>query len=310
MMKNLTNLELLIQQYCRDAGFPSYGFTSPVLDDKYRKHLETWLSSGNQADMNWMKKNVCERTDLTIRFPWVKSVLVVAENYFSDYPNRHDEAVIARYSRGEDYHRILEQKLKKLLTKLKMADSSIIGKTYVDTSAVLEKAFAVSAGLGWQGKNATIIIENVGSFCFLGVLLLNREFPVGAETPNRCGSCEKCLKSCPGNAISEPGFVDARKCNAYLTIEKKGNFSNEEKSGLQKCLYGCDICQSACPWNHLWAKQATEIRYFNHSEMLDRSLFDWEKLTVADFQDFFKDSPIHRLKYDRFRRNITALRNL
>jgi len=308
-MKKAINLEELIRQFCQAVGFSANGFASPVLDVKYQQHLETWLSNGNHADMNWMKKNVRERTDLTIRFPWVKSVLVVAENYFSDYPNRHDKAVIARYSRGEDYHRILEQKLQKLLTTLKTVDSSIIGKTYVDTSAVMEKAFAVSAGLGWQGKNATVIIENVGSFCFLGVLLLNREFPVGAETPNRCGSCEKCLKSCPGNAITEPGFIDTCKCNAYLTIENKGAFSSEEKSSLNGCLYGCDICQCACPWNHLWARQATETRYFNHSEMLDRSLSDWEKLTVAEFQDLFQNSPIRRVKFERFRRNIAALRS-
>jgi len=311
MKKNVTNLAENIRQLCREAGFSAYGFAPPVLDEKYHVHLASWLSEGNHAGMSWMDPDVSgrERTDLTIRFPWVKSVLVVAENYFSDFRNSHEDAIISRYARGEDYHRILERKLRQLLLTLKVADSSIDGKIYVDTGAVLEKAFAVTAGLGWQGKNTSIIVENAGSFCFLGVMLLNRDLPVGDVKPDLCGSCEKCLKACPVGAISAPGILDARKCISYLTIEKKGVFSDEEKNHLHNCLYGCDICQNVCPWNCLWAKTATETRYFNRLELLDRSLSEWEKLTDAEFLDLFQKSPIRRLKYERFRRNVAALRN-
>ena len=306
----MKNLEDFIRQFCRDAGFSAYGFAPPVLDEKYRIRFASWISGGKHADMVWMDPDVSgrERTDLTIRYPWVKSVLVVVENYFSDYPNRYEDATISKYARGEDYHRILKQKLRQLLSVLKSVEPSIVGKIFVDTGAVLEKAFAVSAGLGWLGKNTTLIVENVGSFCFLGVLLLNREFPFGEVKPSRCGSCDKCLKSCPASAISEPGVLDARKCISYLTVENKGAFSDTEKKHLHGSLYGCDVCQNVCPWNILWAKPSAEARYFNRSEALDRPLSQWEEMTEAEFQDIFKKSPIKRLKYERFRRNVVALR--
>lgn len=297
----------IINRFCLENGFASFGFAPPNLPDSYYHRLKHWIEEGNHADMKWLERNIRERTDLTIRFPWVKTVLVVAENYFSNRRFMSQDAKIARYAWGEDYHLLLEKKLKRLISELKAVDCTIEGKVYVDTGPVLEKAFANEAGLGWQGKNTCLIVRNVGSFCFLGVLLLNKEFLLGTPISDRCGSCDRCVKACPTGALSGTGYLDARKCISYLTIEKKGNFTTAEKEKLNNWLYGCDRCQEVCPWNEKWLYSSVDSHYFDRIEKLDRNLLYWEELDEKQFYELFCDSAIRRLTFGRFKRNLNAL---
>jgi len=290
-----------------NQGFVAAGISSPILDEKSRASLENWLKLGYHAEMQWMTKNVEIRTNVIKRYPWVRSILVVADNYYLDHRRKREALKISRYAWGTDYHKIVERKLKDVLKTLKSSDFHLEGKIYVDTGPVLEKAFAVRAGLGWQGKNTNIIIEDFGSFCFLGVLLLNKKFEYNSPVKNRCADCTSCISNCPTGAIINPYVLDSRRCISYLTIEKKGNFSTNELNWLSNWLYGCDICQEVCPWNKKWAKNTKDSRYYDRLKILERSQREWMELTEYKFQEIFNQSAIKRLKFDRLRRNLLAI---
>ncbi|MCD6441648.1 MAG: tRNA epoxyqueuosine(34) reductase QueG [Candidatus Marinimicrobia bacterium] len=298
-----------IQDFARHEGFVAAGISQPLAANIYSNRLSEWIESGYHADMSWMERNPGMRSDLQAHFAWAKSVLVVADSYYSGTSFSIKSPCFSKYALGIDYHKIVAEKLQNILNSLIKIDRKIVGKIYVDTGPILEKAFAEQAGLGWIGKNSIFIVNNIGSFCFLGILILNVALEPSRAVKNRCGNCTKCLDACPTGAIIEPGLVDSRKCISYLTIEKKGAFSDREVKWLNNWLYGCDICQEVCPWNKKWSSKTGEIRYIDRISNLDRSLDDWLKLTAEEFNCLFKNSSLKRLKYERFRRNLMALNN-
>jgi epoxyqueuosine reductase len=237
---------------------------------------------------------------------------MVADNYNFNHNRKPGTLKIARYAWGDDYHKVLEKKMKNILQKMMIIDKNVTGKIYVDTGPVMEKAFAVQSGLGWQGKNSTVIIPEVGSYCFLGTLIINKNIEYNQEKlADRCGDCNRCIQACPTGALEEPYVLNASKCISYFSIEKKGIFSEQESQWLQNWLYGCDICQSVCPWNKKWAKNTPEISYYNRIHLLERSPKEWLDLTEEEFGKLFQKNVIKRLKFDRFRRNLAAaLKNL
>lgn len=290
-----------------DQGFVAAGISSPVLVTKSNVYLKNWLRSGYHAEMQWMTKNEEIRTNVLKSYPWVKSILVVADNYYLNHRREEGALKISRYAWGSDYHKIIKIKLKEVLNKLKSSDSKVEGKIYVDTGPILEKAFAVQAGLGWQGKNTNVVIKDFGSFCFLGVLLLNAPFEFNSPVKNRCGDCTSCIGDCPSGALVNPYVLDSRRCISYLTIEKKGEFSADELNWLNNWLYGCDICQEVCPWNHKWAKNTGDTRYYDRLKQIEQSPKEWMELTEHRFRELFKRSAVKRLKFDRLRRNLLAI---
>ncbi len=290
-----------------DQGFVAAGISRPILAEKSYMYLESWLNLGYNADMHWMARNAEVRTNLIRKYPWVRSILVVADNYYLDHRRGKNTLKISRYVWGTDYHKIVGKKLKDVLKTLKSSDLQIEGKIYVDTGPILEKAFAVQAGLGWQGKNTNVIVEDYGSFCFLGILLLNKPFEYNSPVKNRCGDCTSCISNCPTGAIINPYILDSRRCISYLTIEKRGDFSAKELNWLNNWLYGCDICQEVCPWNNKWAKETKDSRYYDRLKILERSQREWMELTEYQFQEIFNKSAIKRLKFGRLRRNLLAV---
>lgn len=288
-------------------GFAAYGFSDPVLKSAHIMHFKKWINAGYQADMQWMERNIEQRLDIRERFPWVKSVLTVADNYFNHIDVPLHNPRISRYALGSDYHEIVKKKLLNILSALEEIETGIIGKVYVDTGPVLERAFAAQAGLGWIGKNSSLIVNNIGSYCFLGELILNVQAKQSNETENLCGNCTKCIEACPTGAIIEPGLIDSRKCISYLTIEKKGYFTSREEQLLNNWLFGCDICQECCPWNQKWVKKTDEARYIDRLSIIERSLNEWLEITEEEFKSLFTNSPVKRLRFDRFRRNLLAL---
>jgi len=296
-----------IQDFVRREGFVAAGISKPIVADIYTNRLGEWLESGYHADMSWMERSPGIRSDLQAHFPWARSVLVVADSYYSETHFSEKSLCFSKYAFGVDYHKIVTEKLQNILNSLIKVDRNMMGKIYVDTGPILEKAFAEQAGLGWIGKNSNFIVNNVGSFCFLGILILNIALESSPVVKNRCGNCTKCLDACPTGAIIKPGAVDSRKCISYLTIEKKGAFSDREAKLLNNWLYGCDICQEVCPWNKKWSSKTREIRYLDRISRLDRSRDEWLKLTAEEFDCLFNNSSLKRLKYERFRRNLMAL---
>jgi len=289
------------------CGFVEAGVSEPGLNKESQEKFRELIDKKNYAEMAWLARNVESRLDIKSRLPWVKSVLVAADSYYCERNRPVNYPKISRYAWGEDYHEVVKSKLKLAVEQLRKFDPAVKAKINVDTGPLLEKVYAVQAGLGWMGKNTTVIIDGYGSFCFLGIILLNIRLEPGLPIQNRCGDCDLCQKACPANSLEKAYVLDAMKCNAYVTIENKKAISEEERGNLNNWLYGCDACQDVCPWNQKWAKTSEEQKYYNKVSQLERSKEEWERLSTPDFQDLARKSVFERLKYERFRRNLSAL---
>ena len=270
--------------------------------------LEKWLQTKQHGTMQWMESNLEKRMDVKKLFPDAKSVVVIAVNYYS--PEKHDDdpekAKISRYAWGKDYHKILKKKLKQLLLEIKKLDSKIDGRICVDTAPMQDKLWAVEAGIGWQGKNTNILTREMGSWIFLGELILNSELVYDSPVEDYCGSCTACIEACPTDAL-KPYVLDARKCISYLTIEFWDQpIPNEFKKKLENWVFGCDICQDVCPWNKF--SKLTQYEEFKpHPENVNPSLSELNQLDEETFNKRFKSSPLKRAKFVNFKRNVKTL---
>jgi epoxyqueuosine reductase len=267
--------------------------------------LDLWLQEKKHGDMSWMERTKEKRKNPELVLPGVRTLFVVGLNYFiPDPPGSQEVPRISRYAWGEDYHRIMKNKLSDLtrflLTQLPGSEAIF----YSDTGPVMEKAWAEKAGLGWIGKNTNLIMPDHGSYLFLGVILLNREWE-SYDTPGTdlCGSCTLCLQACPTEALT-PYAIDSTKCISYLTIEKKGAFTAEEGEAIGPWAYGCDDCQEICPWNAS-PKVASEPGF----SRIDPSIWRLSPFTLTEnsFSRLFKESAIKRLKYAGLKRNLLAV---
>ena len=264
-----------------------------VAADLRAEYFRKWIAEGQHAGMKWMDnyKRIIPRAVM----PEVRSVVVVGMNYYQTPPER--EGKISLYAQGEDYHKVLLEKLKRLCAVMEAWGG--LQKPYVDTGPVLEKRFGVAAGLGWQGKNTVLISPEYGTWLFLGVILTTLELPSDKPMPDRCGSCTRCMSACPTGAITAPHQLDARKCFEYWTVEHKGEFPEEFHAAIGDRLFGCDDCLSVCPWNK-FAKESHEMRlkakaYPSATEILT--------MDEAGFEKTFAGTPIERLGLERLKRN-------
>ena len=255
--------------------------------------------------MGYMERNVDKRIDPTLIVPNAKSVVSVLLNYFPENPSVSSvPPKISRYALSLDYHLVIKNLLYKMLEEIKQIANGANGRAFVDSAPVLERVWAAKAGLGWIGKNSMLINPNLGSYVFIGELIVNIEIePSTSQVPNRCGSCTKCIDSCPTGAIVLPGVVDARKCISYLTIEKKSNLSDEEKKTLNGWCFGCDICQEVCPWNSK-AKSSSLPDIKPKSEIILLDCKSLSTLTQSQFEQLFGDTPVSRAGFQRFAENV------
>jgi epoxyqueuosine reductase len=213
--------------------------------------LDRVLASGWEADMAWLGTQRAERLDPTRLLPGARSVVALALSYRDAErpPPGAGEGEVARYARGRDYHGVMKRRLKVLVAALAARDPAARCFASSDLAPTMEKAWAERAGLGWIGKNGCLITLRHGSWVLLATLLLDRELEPDAPHAERCGSCEACLPACPTAAIVAPGFVDSRRCLSFWTIERRGSIPDEISSKLGSHLFGCDDCQTCCPWN-------------------------------------------------------------
>ena len=239
-----------LKHRARSLGFDLAG-VAPIAAFAEAEFYPKWLESGYAGEMHYLERQKPARMDPKSVLPGARSVVVCAVNYNAQQPvTRYDRmrAWVSRYAWGEDYHEVLQKKLK-LLAQWIEENASTHTRTYVDTGPLLERVFAKYAGIGWFGKNTCIINEKAGSWLFLGCILTDLEFDVDAPVPDRCGTCTRCIDACPTGAILEPYVLDSRKCISYSTIELRGGIPGEDRKGIGHHLFGCDICQDVCPWN-------------------------------------------------------------
>tara|TARA_B100000674_G_scaffold492238_2_gene511819 strand:+ start:4976 stop:5983 length:1008 start_codon:yes stop_codon:yes gene_type:complete len=266
--------------------------------------LKKWLSAGNAGSMQWIKRTENKRINALTAFPQFPCALLCSLSYY-DIENVKNSSKnrISIYAQGRDYHKVLGKILKHCLKHLQNSENSLEGRFYVDTGPVSEKFLASHTKLGWIGKSTNLTHPRHGSFFFLGILLLNRQCDDYTPTQNHCGTCVRCLVACPTSALYEPYKIDARKCISYQTIENKSITPQYLVPENEPWLYGCDECQSVCPYNRF--SKPTPIDDFKTRPNYDLDHF--LELDEPQFLKEFEGSPIRRIGYNKFMQNLLLL---
>jgi len=306
--------ERILDQACR-LGFDLVGFVRPeppTTVDRY----QAWLENGFHGEMAYLARTdaMAKRADLSLLQPDLGSVVVVGANYYTStlaptLANDPSRGIIASYAWGGEYHEWMTSRLHRLADFIGSAcQAPVAYRAYVDTGPILERELAVRAGLGFVGKNTNVIHPRMGSWLFLGELLLDTELPVTRAAPvqGTCGGCTRCLDACPTGALVAPFMLDARRCISYLTIELKGTIPRELRPLMGNRIFGCDICQEVCPWNLRHSSPTSEPVFQPDSDTLPPHLVDLLSLDAEGFRLRFGDSAIARAKRRGLLRNVAV----
>ena len=322
-----------IREIAVSNGFDLCAVIRPGMVAGFDKFSQ-WLHDGCHADMKWLENNFGKRCDTRLIMEDCQSIIVLGVSYFNgDNINDGNNAIIARYAWGDDYHDVLQKKLKIIIEKIKniYTKNSPVGaiprgrpnlvstkgdrkgrpydpnpqfKFYTDTGPILEKNLGAMAGLGWIGKNSLLINHKIGSYFFMATIFTNLEIEeFTEESMGSCGTCRKCIDACPTGAIREDRTINCRKCISYHTIENKGQIPPEIKDKMNNRVFGCDICQEVCPWNR-FAKQ-TRLSEFETKNNRDKLTMEQiRNMDREEYQRLFKNSAVKRAKFEGLKRNV------
>ncbi|MGB2086984.1 MAG: tRNA epoxyqueuosine(34) reductase QueG [Flavobacteriaceae bacterium] len=307
MINQRSHYSQLIKSEAKALGFLSCGIAQAgFLEDEAPK-LEQWLNQERHGNMGYMANHFDKRLDPTKLVPGAKSVVSLLLNYHTDNKQKDANAPkISSYAFGEDYHLVIKDKLKHLLKRLKDQIGEIDGRVFVDSAPVMDKAWAAKAGLGWVGKNTNLISKQVGSFFFIAEMIIDLELEYDLPVADHCGSCTACIDACPTQALTAPYEIDGSKCISYATIELKEAIPSEFKGKMDGWAFGCDICQTVCPWNR-FAKPHNEPAFQPQEDLLALTAQQWKEMTDETFRRVFKNSAVKRAKYSGLVRNIKFL---
>jgi epoxyqueuosine reductase len=308
-LQKQTLINEIVTQKAKAIGFNLVGFAKAEILESESEHLQEWLDKNYQAGMDYMSKNFEKRNDVKQILPNAKSVISLGLNYYTpeSYSEEVSKGKISRYAWGKDYHLIIWAMLDELEEELKKIDPDFESISYVDTGPVMDKAWAVRAGIGWLGKHTNVINREIGSWFFIANIITNIEFEYSEQLADFCGSCTACLDACPTNAIVQEYIVDANRCISYLTIENKNEISGELKGKFDNWLFGCDICQDVCPWNQKFSVE-TLLKDF-HQQNKELDLDEVIEMKEEEFKEKFKTSPIKRAKLIGIKRNALFLKD-
>jgi epoxyqueuosine reductase len=295
----------LIREQAINLGFDDVGFVSADELEKEADFLDYWIDRGFHAGMDYMARNKDKRNHPAGLVEGAKTVIVVLQNY---NPSRDvhlkSGLKLARYAFGRDYHKVIKSRLKKLMAFIQSEVAlDANGRFFVDSAPVSERSLAVRAGLGWRGKNTNLLHPRLGSYVFIGEIILNIELPAGDPIKEACGGCTRCLDACPTGALVAPYYLNSGKCISYLTIENKGESSPDFSDQFDGWFFGCDICQEVCPWN--WKVRPHKVSDFNlRQQFQNMNKEEWLLLDEETFDEISKGSPIRRAGYDGLMRNL------
>jgi len=289
------------------------GFTAPYIVDlseygtSAQLGLESYLSKGHHGSMAWMKDTFERRSHPQNLWPAAKSAIIFGLNYGPNSDplvtlSRKELATISVYARNRDYHDLIKGRLKEI-AGLMARDTGQDVKVFVDTAPLMEKPLAMAAGLGWQGKHTNLVSQDYGAWLFLGTILSAASLPATPPDIDHCGSCRACLDICPTQAFPQAYQIDARRCISYLTIEHKGTIALELREKMGNRIYGCDDCLAVCPWNK-FAQISSEIKLKARDDLNAPKLSDLAQLGEDGFRAHFAGSPIKRIGWPRFLRNL------
>jgi epoxyqueuosine reductase len=297
-------LEDAIKAQAHGLGFDLVGITRAGPADT-ADHFDRWLAAGRAGAMEYLSKKAELRRDSRLPYDGVVSAIVVG----LDYGGKEPAGPVARYARGDDYHELMWSRLNALRDWISAkVGRGVLGRGFVDTGPILERDLARRAGLGWFGKNTNLVNPEIGSFFFIGALLVDLELAVDAPFEHdRCGSCTRCLDACPTNAFVAPRELDATRCISYLTIEQRGAIPLDLREALGENLYGCDICQDVCPWNVRFASTLREGAFAARDAIgvKDARTLARDILALDDegYREAFRGSAMKRAKLQGLKRN-------
>lgn len=291
-------LEEYIREQALGLGFGAVGFAR-IEPSRSSEVFQQWLDKGYCADMHYLKRHAALRSDPRNLERPAKSIIVVGARY----PSEQTGCAISNFARGADYHHVLRSKLSKLADALAgKCGGTSIGRICVDSHPLSEREWAVRAGIGWIGKQGSVVNPELGCCFFLGELLVNIELEQSQQLPPQCQDCRLCVKACPAGAIMPGNLIDARRCVSYLTIEHKGEINPEIASYFGSSVFGCDRCTSVCPWN-----QHGKMPIMPEFDVSPSAFFSLENLSALDnagFQKMFGQTPVERIGLERFLRNV------
>jgi epoxyqueuosine reductase len=339
----LTITQSQIRELAQEAGFTLGGIaavpeSASAESREERARFAAWVEAGSAGEMDYLKRTNEQgewlRSSVRAAFPWARSVIVCAVSYDSPHPRSIEPspqgaAWIARYAwsgspdasapggaqRPSDYHKVLLKRLKAMESRLHEQCGPFESRCYVDTGPLVERVYARYAGLGWTAKNTCLLNQQLGSWLFLGVILTSLVVASGElalPAADRCGSCTRCIDACPTQALT-PYRMDASRCIAYLTIEKRGSIPHGDgagdlREGIGRNVFGCDICQDVCPWNQKSSRNQSPVvadLELTPREALVNPALDWlASMSEKDFGEWFYGSPVKRARFDGFRRNL------
>jgi epoxyqueuosine reductase len=305
---NLDELRDAISEKARAVGFDKVGF-APVRLAESKEPLREWLERGLHGEMAWMARAPERRTDASLILEGAMSLVCCGLSYYRGAPVEAAPGfgLISSYAQGEDYHRVVEEKLKEVAAFIEDR-SSVPTRTYVDTGPILEKGYAAAAGLGWLGKHSNLLSRQGSSWFFLGEILVPLPLvpsPEPGPPPNHCGSCTRCLSACPTGAIVEPYVVDSRLCISYLTIELRGFIPRELRPLIGNRIYGCDDCQDVCPWNR-FAVKSDVPEFLPREPLASMDLVGILRMSRGQFLEATRGTAIRRVRYAGFLRNAAV----
>jgi len=299
----------LIKKLSAQLGFEYCGIAKAVQLDEDAKRLEQWLNKGMHGNMQYMENYFELRIDPTKLVPGARSVITLLMNYYPEQQQQHSDVKIAKYAYGKDYHEVIRAKLKELMALIKVEIGDINGRGFVDSAPVLERAWAQKSGLGWIGKNGNLINKKSGSYFFIATLIADIELDYdNPNTKDYCGTCTRCIDSCPTAAILPNKVIDGSRCISYFTIELKDALIPGSMQGkFDNWMFGCDTCQDVCPWNR-FSTATTETEFTPLPQILNFTSNQWEELTEESFKIIFNNSPIKRSKFTGIKRNLRFIK--
>jgi len=305
----LTDLTQQIRLWGQQLGFQQLGITDISLQ-KAENHLQHWLNMNHHGEMEYMARHGLKRSRPDELISGTTRIISVRMDYLPqeartaiDQLKKIDRAYISRYALGRDYHKLIRSRLQKLVQRIQAELEGFNYRVFTDSAPVLEKALAEKAGIGWIGKHSNLINRQAGSWFFLGEIYTDLPLPVDSAVEEHCGSCQACIEICPTQAIIAPYQVDARLCISYLTIEYKGVIEEKLRPLLGNRIYGCDDCQLCCPWNR-FGKLSKEADFQPRHGLDDRTLLDLFGWSESEFMKKLEGSPIRRIGYQQWQRNI------
>lgn len=313
---NAATPESILKALAQEYGFILSGFARIPTDGQTPTfgEFERWLNAGYYGPLGYLAKGSSVRRDIRSRLPWANSIVSLAAFYDSQprgEPGRDLSAHVARYARGRDYHLIFKRRLKEFGRVLVRRGICGHARSYTDTGPVLERAWAVTAGLGWQGKNKCVIHPRLGSYFLLGELVVDLELQPDAPIPNHCGTCRRCLDACPTQALLDSGELDASRCLSTWNIERRGDTPRKFWNAQGAWAAGCDICQEVCPFNNPERCAPPDPELAAPLPWQNMSLADAIDMDEGGFLRFFPASALRRVSRNGIRLGaITVAGNL